>query len=63
VAYIGAAKETYVVRPWADGKRKPGAEAVTPLGYAHHVAELLAERTPGCGAGLDPRHSPRPAEG
>lgn len=44
VAYLGSVTETRAVRQWADGVRKPPAEATRRLRLAFHVAGLLAER-------------------
>src|SRR5680860_387282 len=44
VAYLGSATETRAVRQWADGTRKPPAEAIRRLRLACQVAGLLSER-------------------
>ncbi|WP_104131454.1 hypothetical protein [Cryobacterium sp. M91] len=44
VAYLGSVSETRAVRQWAEGTRKPPAEAIRRLRLAYQVAGLLAER-------------------
>lgn len=44
VAYLGSVTETRAVRQWADGTRKPPAEAIRRLRLAYQVAGLLTER-------------------
>ena len=44
VAYLGSVTETRAVRQWAEGTRKPPAEAIRRLRLAYHVAGLLSER-------------------
>ena len=44
VAYLGGVPETRAVRQWAEGTRKPPAEAIRRLRLAYQVAGLLAER-------------------
>ncbi|TFD86696.1 hypothetical protein E3T56_06705 [Cryobacterium psychrotolerans] len=44
VAYLGSVTETRAVRQWADGTRKPSAEAIRRLRLAYQVAVLLNER-------------------
>ena len=44
VAYLGSVSETRAVRQWAEGTRKPPAEAIRRLRLAYQVAGLLTER-------------------
>ncbi|WP_104129544.1 hypothetical protein [Cryobacterium sp. N21] len=44
VAYLGSVTETRAVRQWAEGTRKPPAEAIRRLRLAYQVAGLLIER-------------------
>ena len=44
VAYLGSVTETRAVRQWAEGTRKPPAEAIRRLRLAYQVAGLLTER-------------------
>src|SRR5680860_566509 len=44
VAYLGSVTETRAVRQWAEGTRKPPAEAIRRLRLAYQVAGLLNER-------------------
>ena len=44
VAYLGCVTETRAVRQWAEGTRKPPAEAIRRLRLAYQVAGLLIER-------------------
>lgn len=44
VAYMGSVTETRAVRQWAEGTRKPPAEAIRRLRLAYQVAGLLTER-------------------
>lgn len=44
VAYLWSVTETRAVRQWAEGTRKPPAEAIRRLRLAYQVAGLLTER-------------------
>ncbi|RJT91782.1 hypothetical protein D6T64_01270 [Cryobacterium melibiosiphilum] len=44
VAYLGSVSETRAVRQWAEGTRKPPAEAIRRMRLAYQVAGMLTER-------------------